>query len=236
GGRDLLSDVVHVAAHGTAARARPVTASCAENDDPRIHNLSMEEVLLGPRGDILPRIEISRASFGVHELLESHWFASNVGRQKNLFASSASVSNRVQAHDRSDGDEDEGEEPQAEGHIRCEEGCRSSGECHREVDEDFVQHEQDHAESYETNPAPGAAMPMDDRRRGHGCAASDRCRGGSYDGGPLRLREIRRRVSPTGITPPPLILRNPAEGRATGRAGKLGSRLRRIRAAWLAVP
>src|SRR6266566_2939924 len=173
-------------------------------------------------------------SRGRRSSFTSCWSRMDSGRTSGggkPFASSAPVSNRVQAHDCSDGDEDEGEEPQAEGYVRCEEGCSSGGERHREVDEDFVEHEQDHAESDQTDPAPGAAVPMDDCRRGHGRPASDGCGGCSHDGGPLRLREIGWGVLPTRITPPPLILRNPAEGRATRRAGKLRSRLRRVRAA-----
>src|SRR2546430_3451118 len=152
------------------------------------------------------------------------------------FARSAPIPNRIEAHDRSDGDEDEGEEPQAEGDVRRKERGRSGGECDREVDEDFVQHEQDHAEPDEADPAPGAAVLMDDRRCGHRGPASDCGSRGCDDGGPFGFWEIRGGISATRVAPPSLILRNPAEGGAATRARKLRSRLRRISSAGVAIP
>ena len=86
---DFLCDIVHVAAHRATTRARPVTPAGAEDDDPRVDDFAMEEIFLGPRGDVLPRVELAGASFVLHDLLEPHGPAPNVPAGENLCGLSA---------------------------------------------------------------------------------------------------------------------------------------------------
>src|SRR2546425_12902103 len=78
-GGDLLGHIVHVAAHRATACARPVAAAGSEDDDPCIRDLPVEDILLCPRGDVFPRVELAGAPFVLHDLLEPHGPASNVG-------------------------------------------------------------------------------------------------------------------------------------------------------------
>ena len=52
----LHRGVVHVPAHRAPGGVRPVAPAGAEDDHPRVDDLPIEEVLLCPRGDDLPRI------------------------------------------------------------------------------------------------------------------------------------------------------------------------------------
>ena len=84
GGGDFLGDIVHVPAHGTAAGPGPVATAGAEDDHPRVDDLAVEKVLLRPRGDVFPWIELPRAPFVFHDFLESHGPAPNGLMRKNL--------------------------------------------------------------------------------------------------------------------------------------------------------
>src|SRR3989454_6624078 len=77
GGR--LGRLVHVAAHRATACARPVAAAGSEDDYPCIRDLPVEDIFLCPRGDVFPRVELAGAPFVLHDLLEPHGPASNVG-------------------------------------------------------------------------------------------------------------------------------------------------------------
>src|SRR5213596_2178087 len=84
--RDLLCHVVHVAAHRAAARPSPIAAARPKDDYPRVHDATVEQVFLGPGGNVFPRIEVPRSSLVLHELREAHGVASNEGGRKNLCA------------------------------------------------------------------------------------------------------------------------------------------------------
>src|SRR2546428_13328017 len=84
-GGDLLGHIVHVAAHRATACARPVAAAGSEDDYPCIRDLPVEDIFLCPRGDVFPRVELTGAPFVLHDLLEPHGPASNVGAGEKLF-------------------------------------------------------------------------------------------------------------------------------------------------------
>src|SRR2546428_7756153 len=84
-GGDLLGHIVHVAAHRATACARPVAAAGSEDDYPCIRDLAVEEIFLCPRGDVFPRVELAGAPFVLHDLLEPHGPASNVGAGEKPF-------------------------------------------------------------------------------------------------------------------------------------------------------
>ena len=83
-GRDFLCHIVHVAAHGAPACARPIATPRPEDDHPGIDDLAVEQILLGPGGNVLSRVELPRSPFIFHELLEPHERASNTPTRKNL--------------------------------------------------------------------------------------------------------------------------------------------------------
>src|SRR5437899_12241929 len=83
-GAHVLRHVVHVSAHRATARARPVATAGPEDDDPCVHDFPVEQVLLRPRGDVFPRVELARTSFLLYDLLKPHGPASNVAARENL--------------------------------------------------------------------------------------------------------------------------------------------------------
>src|SRR3989442_2833698 len=94
-GGDLLGHIVHVAAHRATACARPVAAAGSEDDYPCIRDLAVEEIFLCPRRDGFPRVELARAPLFLHDLLEPHGPASNVGAGPNLCPLSAARAPRA---------------------------------------------------------------------------------------------------------------------------------------------
>src|SRR5688572_6162124 len=124
GGCNLLRHIVHISAHRAAARPCPVTAPRAEDDDPGVDDLAVEQVLLRPRGDVFSRIEVPRASLVLHDLLQSHGGPRPTPEGGKTFVDLAAVSECEKTEERSSGDEEDCEEAKAEGDIgRDVEAC-----------------------------------------------------------------------------------------------------------------
>src|SRR5712691_2917080 len=156
------------------------------------------------------------------------------------FAGSAPVAHRGPAHDSAERNEDEGEEPEAEGEVRRHRDSRRVREDPGQIHQELVQHEQDDAEPHEADPASGAPVAMSDRgRRVDGRVGEGfrdlRGRGGD-DRWRLGLREVCRGVPSTGIAPPSFVLTDPTQSAAAVRAGELRLAQGRVRAAMIAVP